>query len=317
MKPRLLVVAGPTASGKTAAAVELARRLGGELVGCDSVQVYRGFDVGSAKPTPAELGGIPHHLVDVADPDEAIDAMRYADLADAAIASTASRGRAPIVVGGTGLWLRALLRGLVDLPAPDPGIRARLEREARELGSLALHARLRAVDPRAAAAIHENDELRIVRALEVHEQTGEALGDLRAAHALGGRRYPALVITLDRPRDELYARIDARIDAMISAGWKEEVERLLARWGRDVRAFGSVGYREMAAHVADGVGWDDTVRAIRKSTRVYTRRQRTWLASDPDVSLRIAPADLSTPDVLGRIDRFLRDEGEEEEGREP
>ena len=161
----LIVIAGPTATGKTAVALELARQLDGELVGADSVQVYRGFDIGSAKPTAAELGGVPHHLIDCLDPDESIDAMGFAGLADAAIEGVAERGKRPIVVGGTGLWIRALVRGLVDVPLPDPEIRGALEAEAEARGAPSLHERLTAIDPRAAARIHPNDALRIVRAL--------------------------------------------------------------------------------------------------------------------------------------------------------
>lgn len=303
--PRIVVIAGPTASGKTGVALAIARALGGELVGCDSVQVYRGFDVGSAKPTAAELAGIPHHLLDVVDPDQPIDAMHYASLADRAIAEIAARARVPIVVGGTGLWMRALLRGLVDVPEPDPAIRAALEREADALGPPALHARLAAIDPRAAAAIHPNDALRIVRALEVHAQTGVPMGELRHAHALGGPRYPAHVIALDRDRAELHDRIDARIDAMIAGGWLDETRALLARWGRSVRGLGAVGYRELAQHLEDGVAWDETLRRIRRSTRVYARRQRTWLASDPDVAVRAHADDVPTASGLAAIARFL------------
>lgn len=225
----IVVIAGMTGAGKTDLALALARRLDAELVGADSVQVYRGFDIGSAKPTKDELRGIAHHLIDVVDPDEAIDAARYAELADAAIADVARRGRVPIVVGGTGLWLRALLRGLVALPAPDPKIRGELEAEADRVGAPALHARLITLDPRAAGAIHPNDRLRIVRALEVHAQTGEPIGELRAKHALGAPRHDALVLLIDRPRDEMTARMEARTTSMLARGLLDEVRALLAR----------------------------------------------------------------------------------------
>jgi tRNA dimethylallyltransferase len=304
-RPRILVIAGPTASGKTAAAITLARRLRGELVGCDSVQVYRGFDIGSAKPTAAELDGVAHHLIDVVNPDEPIDAMSYAARADRAIEGIAARGRVPIVVGGTGLWMRALLRGLVHVPPPDPAIREALAREVDARGAPALHARLQALDPRAAAAIHPHDALRIVRALEVHAQTGRPLGELRAAHALGKPRYPAWVVALECPREELDARIDARIDAMLAAGWADEVRALLARWGPDVRPFGSIGYREILAHVKDGVPLEEARRRVRRSTRMYARRQRTWLAGDPDVAWRASAEALLGPEGMARLEAFL------------
>lgn len=277
---RIVVIGGVTASGKTAAAIAIARRHGGELIGADSVQVYRGFDIGSAKPTADELGGVRHHLIDVLDPDEDIDAARYAKLADDAIADVTARGKLPIVVGGTGLWIRALVRGLAPLPEVDPAIRARLEGEADDAGGPALHARLRAVDPRLAQRIHPNDRRRIVRALEIFEQTGRPLGDHQAAHARGAPRYDARIVLLDRPRDALYEAIRARARAMIDAGWADEVRALLSRWGPDVRPMGAVGYRQMKEHVLEGVPLEETERRIYKATRVYTRRQRTWFRGE-------------------------------------
>lgn len=281
MSSRIVVIAGVTGSGKTGVALELARRTDGELIGADSVQVYRGFDIGSAKPTSSELGGIPHHLIDVLDPDQPIDAARYAEMADAAIADVVGRGKLPIVVGGTGLWLTALVRGLVALPKPDPALRAGLEEEAEERGTGALHERLIEVDPRAAAKIHPNDRVRIIRALEVFEQCARPLSELQAEHAKGGPRYDAITALLDRPREELYSRLKARIEAMLDAGWIAEVEALLERWGPEVRPLGSVGYREVVAHLRDGLPLDELRRLAYKSTRDYTRRQRTWFRGDP------------------------------------
>ncbi|MBX3268836.1 MAG: tRNA (adenosine(37)-N6)-dimethylallyltransferase MiaA [Sandaracinaceae bacterium] len=281
MSARIVVVAGVTAAGKTAAAIAIARRRGGELVGADSVQVYRGFDVGSAKPTAAELGEVRHHLIDVADPDAPIDAATYAALADRAIAGILARGRLPIVVGGTGLWLRALVRGLVELPKPDPALRAALEAEAEAVGDAALHARLAPLDPRYAAQIHPHDRRRIVRALEVLAQTGRPLGEHLAEHAKGAPRYATETYLLDRPRAELYARLRARIDAMIAAGWVDEVRAIVARWGRDVRPLHSVGYRQLLAHVEGEVSLEEAARLAYKATRIYTRRQRTWFTGEP------------------------------------
>ncbi|MCA9610683.1 MAG: tRNA (adenosine(37)-N6)-dimethylallyltransferase MiaA, partial [Myxococcales bacterium] len=265
----------------TAAAIALARARNGELIGADSVQVYRGFDLGSAKPTAEELGEVRHHLIDVVDPDEAIDAARFATLADAAIADILARGRLPIVVGGTGLWIRALVRGLVELPTADPAIRGALEREAARIGAPALHARLREVDPTYAAQIHENDQRRIVRALEVLEQTGRPLGDFLAEHAKGAPRYDTETWLLDLPRPALYERLKSRIEAMIAAGWVDEVRALLDRWGPDVRPMQSVGYRQIAEHVREAVTIEEAARRAYKATRIYTRRQRTWFRGEP------------------------------------
>lgn len=286
MSAPILVVAGPTASGKTALALALARRFDAEIVGADSVQVYRGFDVGSAKPTEAELGGIRHHLLDVVEPDEAIDAMRFAALADAAIDDIQARGKVAIVAGGTGLWLRALVRGLVDLPPVDPELRAQLEAEVLAAGPEASHARLATLDPLAAAAIHANDALRIVRALEVHAQTGEPLGELRARHALGAPRRPTRFLVLEPTLDELTLRIDARVDAMLRAGWLDEVRALRARHGTSVRALGSVGYREWMQHLDGTLGYEEALAAVRTSTRTYARRQRNWFRAEPGVDAR-------------------------------
>lgn len=303
----LLVVVGPTATGKTAAALGLAHELGGELVGADSVQVYRGFDIGSAKPTPEELGGVAHHLIDVADPDETLDAMRYAALADEAIAEIRGRQHVPIVVGGTGLWLRALLRGLVDVPLPDPSIRAALDEEAERGGPARMHARLAAIDPRAAAVIHPNDRLRIVRALEVFEQTGTPMGELRAAHALGAPRYDALVVSLDLPRDEHARRVATRTATMIARGLADEVRGLVARWGEQVRPLGAVGYREMLVHVTGGEPLEETARKIERSTRIYARRQRTWLKNEPGTTVQTTADELSeTPALRARIRAHVR-----------
>ncbi len=308
-RPAIVVLAGPTAVGKTGLAIALAKAFGGEIVGADSVQVYRGFDVGSAKPTAEELRGVPHHLIDVIDPDETIDAMRYAALADEAIASITSRGALPIVVGGTGLWLRALLRGLVDLPPVDPVIRGRLEALVETEGSAAMHARLAEVDPIAAEAIHPNDALRIVRGLEVYEQTGEALGELRRRHGLGAPRYAGVHLFVDRPDegdDGLRARMKTRVEAMMRAGFEAEVRELLKRHPKTARAFGSVGYKEMVAHVGGALDREATIAAILKSTRVYARRQRTWLSSEPGFEGPVHPDEVLIEPLRGRIEALAR-----------
>lgn len=297
----LLVIAGPTATGKTGAGLDLARRLGGELVGADSVQVYRGFDIGSAKPSPEELGEIRHHLIDAIDPDEEIDAADYARRADAALREIRDRGRLPIVVGGTGLWIRALLRGLVDLPRVDPAIRERLEESVRRRGAPALYERLARVDPVTAESVHPNDALRIVRALEVYEQTGTAIGELRREHALGAPRYRAVFVVLDMERAQHDAVIETRAREMIERGWVDEVRALRERWGEDVRPFGSVGYREILAHLRDGVPMNETLQQIRKSTRIYAKRQRTWFRGEPGVSWWSDREAMKTPFTLERI----------------
>jgi tRNA dimethylallyltransferase len=300
--PSILVIAGPTGVGKTRVAIELAHRHGGELIGADSVQVYRAFDIGSSKPTAAELSGVVHHLIDVCAPDEAIDAARYAALADRAIADVHARGKLPIVVGGTPLWLRALLRGLVSLPPVDPALRAELEREWDALGGDALHARLGAVDPISAAKIHPHDKLRVVRALEVHAQTGQPLGAARRDHALGAPRYRDRSFVLDLAAAHHRERVHARTREMIAHGFAAEVEALLARYGRELRPMAAVGYKQMVAHLLDGVPLAETEAAIERATLVYARRQRTWWKSERSVLARLTPQallELAADQLLG------------------
>jgi len=302
---RFIAIAGPTASGKSSAALSLATQLGGEIVSADSVQVYRGFDIGSAKPSAEEQRGTPHHLIDILDPTEAIDAMGYADRAEVAIADVTRRGRVPIVVGGTGLWMRALIRGLVDVPPVSVAIRERLEADVEAHGAPAVHARLAEVDPQAAAKIHPNDALRIVRALEVFEQTGEAMGELRRRHALGEPRHDVFCAVVDRETDELTARIEGRVDAMLAAGFADEVRTLLAAHDAGARAFGSLGYKEMVAHVRGEVDADETRRRIITATRTYARRQRTWWKSEPGTRLRTTPDALVGPAVADDLRAFM------------
>jgi tRNA dimethylallyltransferase len=302
----ILVVAGPTAAGKTRIALALARHFDGELVGADSVQVYRGFDIGSSKPTPAELAGVPHHMLDIREPEDVLDAAGYAALADQAIADIAARGKLPIVVGGTGLWLRALLRGLVPAPPVDRALRARLEAEWDAAGGGAMHERLQAVDPLSAAHIHPNDKLRVVRALEVHAQTGLPLGAARAEHALGKPRYRALTFVLDLALELHRAAVAQRTRSMLQLGFAAEVEGLIARHGLGVRPLGSVGYKQMVEHLQNGVPLPETELAIQRATLLYARRQRTWWGTDPSLDRRVPPTAFDAPETLAQIAAFIR-----------
>ncbi|MBN1653482.1 MAG: tRNA (adenosine(37)-N6)-dimethylallyltransferase MiaA [Deltaproteobacteria bacterium] len=285
----LLVLVGPTATGKTSIAVELCEWLQGEIIGADSIQVYRGFDIGSSKPRAENLRGIRHHLIDIIYPDQAIDASAYAAAADRAIDEVVSRGKVPVVAGGTGLWVRTLLRGLVNVPPVDEPLRAELERAWDEQGKEAMYNRLREVDPRSAARIHVNDRVRVIRALEVYEQTGFAMGELRAKHARGKPRYRALTIFIDIHPVHLLKRLETRARQMLEAGWIEEVRGLLDRYGTDIRPLKSVGYREVVEHIVESIPIEITEREIVRSTRRYARRQRTWFNSDPDIDERMTP----------------------------
>ncbi len=277
----LLVVVGPTASGKTELAIRLAERFGGEIVGADSVQIYRHFDIGSGKPSPEERARAPHHLIGVADPAEDMDAARFAALADEAIASIRARGRVPIVCGGTFLWVRALVRGLTQAAPRDQAVRDRHAEIARERGRPALHAMLAEVDPASAARLAPNDLLRVSRALEVFELTGRPLSEVHREHGFSEIRHLHRLYGVARERPELDQRIEARARAWLEGGFIEEVRSLLDAGYAQTRAMGSVGYREVRAFVEGKLAKDALADAVVRSTRVFVRRQRTWLRDEP------------------------------------
>jgi tRNA dimethylallyltransferase len=282
VKPHeLLVIVGETASGKTALALELARAHGGVVIGADSVQIYRGFDVGSGKPDNAELAGVRHELIDVAEPGEPFDAARFVELADAAIERARGEGRVPIVCGGTYLWVRALLHGLASAPRAPAELRAELQEEAARLGSPALHARLAAVDPVAARRLHPNDATRIVRALEVHATTGRPISDWQAEHGFRAVRHPARQVAIAWPRAVIEERIEKRVRAMLERGWIDEVRRLVEAGHGETRAMRAVGYAEVASHLRGEIAREDLELAIVRATKTFARRQRTWLAKAP------------------------------------
>jgi tRNA dimethylallyltransferase len=277
----LLVVVGPTASGKTELAIRLAERFDGEVVSADSVQIYREFDAGSGKPTPAERARAPHHLVDVLDPLAAIDAQQFAELAGAAIADIRARGRVPILCGGTFLWVKALVWGLSPAPPAAPEIRARHGALVEAEGRAALHARLAVVDPESAARLSPNDTVRVSRALEIHEQTGRPQSAWHAEHGFRRRRHEARLLAVGRGREELDRRIEARTARWLDQGWVDEVRGLVARGYGDARAMGSVGYKQVREHLAGRLPAESLASAIVRATRVFVRRQRTWLRDQP------------------------------------
>ncbi len=277
----LLVLVGPTASGKTELAVALAERFGGEIVGADSVQVYRGFDAGSGKPSAEERRRAPHHLVDVAGPEEPFDAQRFTELADLAVADIRARGRVPILCGGTYLWVRALVRGLAPAPPADPEVRARHAEIVAAEGRPALHARLAAVDPESAAQLAPNDQVRVSRALEIWEKSGKTRSAWFSEHGFRAERHRARLLGVHRERDEIDQRIAARTAGWLAAGWIDEVRRLIAEGHGDSRAMGSVGYRQVKEHLEGKITADALPGAIVRATRVFVRRQRTWLRDEP------------------------------------
>ena len=307
--PRLLVIGGPTAAGKTAAAVDLAEALGGEIVNADSMQVYRRMDLGTAKPTASERARARFHLVDVVPPEFPFHAGAFVKLADEAIAGISARGRAPIVCGGTGMYIRALVRGLFAAPPVDRDLREKLYRAEREEGAGTLHARLAAVDPEKAAAIPPADLLRIVRALEVHAATGATLTEHHRAHAAAPPRYDAFLACLTRDRAALYAAIDRRVEEMIARGLAGEVEALLARGvPRSANAMQGLGYRQIAAHLAGECTLAEAVERVKRDTRRYAKRQLTWFGRQPGVRWYAAPDEL--PKLREEAAAFLNRPGD-------
>ena len=281
----LLAVVGPTGVGKTAVAVALAGLLPLEVIGVDSRQVYRDLDVGTGKPSPAERRAARHHLVDVAAPDEVYDAARFVREAGAAIAEVRARGRLPVLVGGTGFYFRALVRGLAPAPPADLELRRRLREEARSGGPEALHERLRGLDPDAAARLHPRDLVRVTRALEIVTVTGRPVA---TASGEAWRREPGrfrlVTVGLTMARDALDARLDARVETMIAAGLAAEVEGLLARGlAPELPAMQGIGYRHLVPVLRGQASLDAAVAEMKRDTRRYARRQWTWFAREPDV----------------------------------
>lgn len=278
----LLVLVGPTAVGKTDVAVRLAARLPLEAVSADSRQVYRGMDIGTGKPTAAERAALPHHLLDVVDPPERYHAARFRRDALEAIAGIRARGRLPLVVGGTGLYVRALLKGLHPAPPADPAIRRELEASLAALGPEALHRRLAARDPGTAARLHPRDHVRIVRALEVN-----VLGGPGAARADWARAVPPfrlLMVGLRQPREALARRIGARVRGMVARGMMSEVRQLLAAGYDDaLPAMGGIGYRQFSAVLRGAMSEGEAMRLMIRDTVRYAKRQMTWFARDPEV----------------------------------
>lgn len=279
---RVLVVAGPTASGKSDLAIEIAEELGAEIVGADSRQVYRYMDAGTAKPTAAQRARVPHHLVDVVDPDESYDVAHWRSDALSALSEIHARGSRAVVCGGTGLYLRSLAQGLFSGPPADAELRARLEAEERAKPGT-LHARLRELDAASAKRIHINDRVRIVRALEVHEATGRPLSAWLGEHALSEKPFETLTIEVDAGREALEERVVARSRAMVEADITGELQGLYDRgYAPDTRAFDAIGYRQAADCLAGRLAPVDLADAIALATLQYAKRQRTWLRGQMD-----------------------------------
>ncbi|CAB1059546.1 tRNA dimethylallyltransferase (EC [Olavius sp. associated proteobacterium Delta 1] len=302
-KPKIIVICGATGIGKTSVGIELAEKLGGEIISADSMQIYRYMDIGTAKPTPTELARTAHHMIDIVDPDEDYDAVQFSKQARQRVAEIVKRGRIPFIVGGTGLYIKALLHGLFQAKPVDPQIRNRLKLAAEEIGSGFLFERLKKMDPAAAGRIHPNDLYRIIRALETIESTGKAISELHQEHGFVDNPYGALKIGLQMDRQQLYHRIDQRVDLMIKGGFVAEVTKLQEMgYAAGLKSMQSIGYRHVVEFLAEKLPWDECLRTLKRDTRRFAKRQFTWFGADRQIQW-YEPDQLN--EIVGSVKGFL------------
>ena len=305
MTSKLLCLLGPTAVGKTEIAIQLAQRLNAEIISVDSRQIYRQMDIGTAKPTLEEQQAARHHLIDCADISQPFSVADYQSLADTAIADIQNRGKQVLLVGGAGLYFRAIVDGLFEGPGANPALRERLEQEARQLGVEALRERLRTCDPVSAKRIHPNNIVRVIRALEVYELTGTPMSEHQQQWHQGNQRYPFIAFCLTMPRALLYRRIEQRVDVMLADGLIAEVESLLAAgYARDTVALQSFGYKELITYLDGNWTYTEAVAQLKQNTRRFAKRQLTWFRKDT----RIEWIDRNAiPDIVARLLEKIED----------
>ena len=309
LKP-IVVIVGPTAIGKSRVAIQVAKIWGTEILSADSTQVYRGMDIGTDKPTPADHAEVPHRLIDLVEPDQSFNVGEFRKHAVREIARLHDEGRLPLVVGGTGLYVRALLRGLWPGPPPNPVLRKQLEREAVEGGMEALVAELRQVDPDLGNVLHPNDRIKILRALEVFRQTGLPLSVAHRQHQFQERPFRSLVLGLTMERESLHRRIEDRVEVEIAKGLVEETRRLLDKgYARESVPMKSLGYRQISGYLEGEYSYEEAVRRLKRDTRHFAKRQMTWFRKEPNVQwIEVSPHEHSMDiarRVSGHIDRFM------------
>ncbi len=305
-----VVLVGPTAVGKSRIALEVAHAFETEVLTADSRQVYRGMDVGTDKPTDADRQGVPHRLIDLVDPDQPFNTGQYRTYATNEIIRLYRARLLPLIVGGTGLYVRTLLQGLCAAPPADQTMRAALKREAKEQGHDRLYARLVAVDPRTAARLHPRDESKVIRALEVHKLSGRRMSEFQTQHGFAEKPFSSLIIGLERARASLYRRIEERIDWQLTHGLVEETKQLLARgYQREGAAMKALGYRQVAAYLTGEYDEAEMIRRFKRDTRHFAKRQMTWFRKEPGIRWLMV-GESETPSqtaarVIDQIHRFL------------
>jgi len=306
----LVVLVGPTAVGKSHIAILVAKALGTEVLTADSRQVFRGMDIGTDKPTAAERQGVPHRLIDLVDPDQPFNTGEFRRHALAEIARLHHEGKVPLLVGGTGLYVRTVLRGLWEGPAADWEFRRGLAQEAGAKGADWLYRRLGQVDPASARRLHPNDRVKIVRALEVHHLLGRPLSEEHKRHAFAEMPFVSLLIGLTRERTALYRRVDDRVELELAKGLVEETKRLMDRgYGRDLGSMKGLGYKQMAGHLAGDYDYAEAVRRLKRDTRRFAKRQMTWFRKEPglqwlSIEDTASPAQVAER-IVGEVRRFL------------
>lgn len=308
----MIVLVGPTAVGKSEIGVRLARKLNTDLLTADSRQVYRGMDIATDKPTVEQRRGVPHRLIDLVEPHESFNAGHYRRLALVEIERLYGEQRLPLVVGGTGLYVRTLIHGLCDAPLADQAFRASLLQKARSRGRHFLHGELAGIDPELAGRLHPHDEVKILRALEVHHLSGRRLSEFHRQHRSSEQPFSVLMIGLNRDREQLYHRIDERVEEMFARGLVQETERLLAKgYGRELGTMKGLGYRQVAGYLAGEYGQEEARRLVKRDTRHFAKRQLTWFRKEP--ALHWWPLDIQDgPEVVAErlfetIQTFVRD----------
>jgi tRNA dimethylallyltransferase len=306
----LVVLLGPTAVGKSRIALQVAKHIGTDVLAADSRQVYRGMDIGTDKPTVEERQRVPHRLIDLADPDQVFNTGWYRRAAFVEIDQLYAARQLPFVVGGTGLYIRTLVRGLCEAPPADPHVRAELMKISREQRRDCLHAELVRVDPDTAARLHPNDAAKVIRALEVYRLSGQSMSAMHRQHQFQDAPFFTLLIGLQRKKEELYKRIEERIDWQLAHGMVEETQALLGRgYGRHLGAMKALGYRQVSAYIAGEYDYTDMVRRFKCDTRRFAKRQMTWFRKEPGVVWvsieEDEPLEHAVERVVGLIDRFL------------
>ncbi|MFC1541741.1 tRNA (adenosine(37)-N6)-dimethylallyltransferase MiaA [Candidatus Latescibacterota bacterium] len=306
MIPKILVIAGPTASGKKKIALDAAERFDGEIISADSRKVYCYLDIGTAKPSAEARERIPHHLIDIVNPDELFNCGEWVIRASETARDIISRGKLPIISGGTGFYIKSFMHGLSEGISADSEVRENLKRELDESGAPALHAKLSEIDPRRAAEIHENDSFRIMRALEVYYTTGRTFSEFRAEPIIKGGEYDYFPIGVEKKRDELYRCIDSRVDSMVEQGLLDELKRALDMgYSRDLTAFDTVGYKEWFPYLDSELSFKECLEKMKTDTRHYAKRQMTWFRGIENVK-QIDPDETGAViSIFGDVEKWI------------